>query len=135
MWINNFKSLLFWNSRTRLIHVNTSTPSLFDLTKIWNTHQVSTDASFRSNHRRYSLRKGVLRNFANFTRPATLLKKRFWHRCFPVNFAKFLKLLFLQNTSGRLLLFVLPNNALFTLCGWISFPYFVGTWIRLKRPW
>ena len=24
-------------------------------------------------------------------RPATLLKKRLWHRCFPVNFAKFLK--------------------------------------------
>ena len=27
-------------------------------------------------------------------RPATLLKKRLWHRCFPVNFAKFLKALF-----------------------------------------
>ena len=24
-------------------------------------------------------------------RPATLLKKSFWHRCFPVNFEKFLK--------------------------------------------
>ena len=24
-------------------------------------------------------------------RPATLLKKRIWHRCFPANFAKFLK--------------------------------------------
>ena len=29
------------------------------------------------------------------TRPATLLKKRFWHRCSPVNFAKFLGTLFL----------------------------------------
>ena len=27
-------------------------------------------------------------------RPATLLKKRLWHRCFPVNFVKFLKTLF-----------------------------------------
>ena len=35
-------------------------------------------------------------------RPATLLKKRLWHRCFPVNFAKFLRTPFLQNTSGRL---------------------------------
>ena len=26
---------------------------------------------------------------------ATLLKKRLWHRCFPVNFAKFLRILFL----------------------------------------
>ena len=33
--------------------------------------------------------------------PATLLKKRPWHRCFPVNFLKFLQEhLFTQNTSG-----------------------------------
>ena len=74
----------------------------------------------RSSHRTSSVRKGILRNFAKFTgkhlrqslffnkvaglRPATLLKKRLWRRCFPVNFAKFLKTPFLQNTSGRLLL-------------------------------
>ena len=72
-----------------------------------------------SSHRRCSIRNGVLRNFVKFTgkllcqglfsnkvaglRPATLLKKWLWHRCFPVNFAKFLKTPFLQNTSGRLL--------------------------------
>ena len=33
----------------------------------------------------------------------SLLKKRLWHRCFPVNFAKFLRTPFLQNTSRRLL--------------------------------
>ena len=32
-----------------------------------------------------------------------LFKKRLWHSCFPVNLAKFLRTLFLQNT-GRLLL-------------------------------
>ena len=37
---------------------------------------------------------------------AILLKKRFWHKCFPVNFAKYLRTPFLQNTSGRLL----PEN-------------------------
>ena len=37
-------------------------------------------------------------------RPATLLKKRLWHKCFPVNFAKFLRTPFLQNTSWRLVL-------------------------------
>ena len=37
-------------------------------------------------------------------RPATLLKKRLWHECFPVNFAKFLRKPFLQNTTGWLLL-------------------------------
>ena len=36
--------------------------------------------------------------------PATLLKKRLWHRCFPVNFVEFLRTPFLQNTTGRLLL-------------------------------
>ena len=35
------------------------------------------------------------------------IKKRLWHRCFPVNFATFLRSPFLQNTSGRLLLFYL----------------------------
>ena len=56
-------------------------------------------------------KKGVLRNCAKLTgkhlptaRPATLLKKRLWHRCFPVNFAKCLRTPFLQNSSGRLLL-------------------------------
>ena len=50
-------------------------------------------------------KKGVLRNFVKFTekhlchslyfnkvaglRPATLLKKRSWHKCFPVNFRNF----------------------------------------------
>ena len=33
-------------------------------------------------------------------RPATLIKKRIWHRCIPVNFAKFLSTPFLQNTPG-----------------------------------
>ena len=74
----------------------------------------------RSSHQRCPVRKGVLRNFAKFTgkqlckslffnkvaglSPATLLKKRLLHRCFPVNFVKFLGISFLQNTSGRLLL-------------------------------
>ena len=36
--------------------------------------------------------------------PATLLKKRPWQRCFPVNFAKFLRTPFSRKTCGRLLL-------------------------------
>ena len=34
--------------------------------------------------------------------PATLLKKRLWRRCFPVNFAEFLRTNFLQSTSGQM---------------------------------
>ena len=62
--------------------------------------------------------KGVLRNFAKFTRkhlcqslffkkvasPATLLKKRLWHRCFPVHFANFLRTPFLTEHLWWLLL-------------------------------
>ena len=33
-------------------------------------------------------------------RPATLLKKRLWHRCSPVNFVKFLRTPSLKNNSG-----------------------------------
>ena len=65
-----------------------------------------------------SIRKGFIKNFTKFTgkhlcqspffnkvaglRSATLLKKRLWHRSFPVKFVKFLKTNFLQNTSGQL---------------------------------
>ena len=65
------------------------------------------------------MKKGVLGNLTKFTgkhlsqslffnkivglRPAILLNKRLWHRCFPVNFVKFLRTPFLQSTSGRLL--------------------------------
>ena len=63
-------------------------------------------------------KKDVLRNFTKFTGkhlcqslffkkvagPATLLKKRLWHRCFPVNFAKFLGTPFLIKHLRRLIL-------------------------------
>ena len=47
--------------------------------------------------------KDVLRNFAKF-RPATLLKKRLWHRCLPGNVAKFLRIPFLTEHLWWLLL-------------------------------
>ena len=56
-------------------------------------------------------KKGVLRSFTKFTgrylRPATLLKKRLWHRCFPVNFAKFLRTPFFTEHLRCLLLPIL----------------------------
>ena len=44
-------------------------------------------------------------------------KKRLWQRCFPVNYRKFLRAPFIQNTSGRLLLKVssTPFNFLFRI--------------------
>ena len=63
----------------------------------------------RSSHQRCSVKKVFLeiRKIHRKTpvpESATLLKKRLWRRCFPVNFAKFLRTPFSQNTSGRLLL-------------------------------
>ena len=98
--------------------------------------------------RRHSARKSVLRNFAKFTGkhlyqspfliklqawPATLLKKRLWHKCFPVNLTKFLRTPFLQNNSGRLLLNLTQNEFLtFFDSFWsffvIDFDYVKGDW-------
>ena len=33
-------------------------------------------------------------------RPADLLKKRLWHKCFPVNFVKFLRITFLRTPAS-----------------------------------
>ena len=41
---------------------------------------------------------------ARLPEACNFIKKRLWHRCFPVNFAKFLRTPFLQSTSGQLLL-------------------------------
>ena len=58
--------------------------------------------TYKSSHRRCSVRKGSLRNFAKFTgitcdRVSFLIKfkKRLWHRCFSVSFPKFLRTPFL----------------------------------------
>ena len=82
-----------------------------------NTKNISISIS-RSSHQRCSVKQVVLRNFRKLTgkylcqslfynKVASLspfLKRRLWHMCFPVNFAKFLRKPFLQNTSGQLLL-------------------------------
>ena len=110
----------FW--RIWKVKFSASNLNLCPLNQLAQVTQVTTmevtKMNHRSSHRRCSVKKGVLRNFANFTgkhlcqslffnkaeglRPASLLKKRLWHRCFPVNVAKFLRTPFLQNTSGRL---------------------------------
>ena len=79
--------------------------------------RIFLERTFRSSRPEVFCKKSVFRKFTGKhlrqsrffnkvagLRPVTLLKKRLWHKCFPVNFAKFLRILFLQNTSGRLLL-------------------------------
>ena len=75
-------------------------------------------------------------------RPATLLKKKLWHRCFPVNFVKFLRTRFLQNTSGPLLLFIfidllLQQHFYFTsfafLCSLLSTRNKIHFWLQSNK--
>ena len=83
-----------------------------------NKSPFSVSSKARSSPSEVSCKRAILRNFAKFTgkhlyqslffnkvaglRPATLLKKRLWHRCkcFSADFAKFLRAPLLQNTSG-----------------------------------
>ena len=72
----------------------------------------------RSSRPEVFCKKGVLRNsekihrktpvpdlfFNKIAGPATLLKKRLWHRCFHVNFAEFLRTPFLIEHLRWLLL-------------------------------
>ena len=84
---------------------------------LFQKHPILTVFLSEAVARRCSVRKCVLRNFVKFTgkhlcqcwlrlRPATLLKKRLRHGCFPVNFAKFLKTPFLTEQLRWLLLFL-----------------------------
>ena len=79
-----------------------------------NVTSLVSSSKYRRSHQRFFMKKGVLGNFTKFTSktpvPAPVsetcnfIKKRLWHRCFPVNFVKFLRPPFLQNTSRQLLL-------------------------------
>ena len=83
---------------------------------------------FRSHHQRCYIKIGFLKNFAKFTgkhctrvsfliksQACNFIKKRLWHMCFPVNFEKFLRTRFLQNTSGRMLLYFVFRFSLVSL--------------------
>ena len=87
----------------------------------WATHTlILVLIIFRSSHRRCSVKEVFLEISQNSQekylcqslflnkvaglRPAALLKKSFWHRCFPVNFAKFLRTPFFTEHLQWLLL-------------------------------
>ena len=107
-------------------------------------------------------KKGVLKNFANFTwkylcwclffnktvclRPAVLLKKRLRHRCFPVKFTKFLRTPILKNIWEQLVLhFTLSALIFYTLLYghgkvmrpclslWLDYFYFSFTIVRVRK--
>ena len=102
-----FQALICWFSRQCL-------PPRHQ--KCCSHHQQSPP---RSSHQRCSVKKSVLKNFAKFTgkhlrqsfffnkvagAACNFIKKETLTQVFPVNFTKFLRIPFLQKTSGRLLL-------------------------------
>ena len=77
--------------------------------KNWSQNHIFTHC--RSSRREVFCKKGALRNLAKFTGKhlrqslsATLLKRRLWCRCFPMNFTKFLRTPFLIEHLRWLLL-------------------------------
>ena len=94
------------------------------------------------------MKRSVLKYFAKFTgkhpcqslffnkilslRPATLSKMRPWHKCFPVNFAKFLRIPFLQNTfkESPYLCFVFTSFTFLIepFCLFYKNEHFTGNW-------
>ena len=107
-----FWNLLTWSLKMSVVDFNFNNVEGLALSCKWSFLVLPSLKS----RREMFFKKYVFRNFAKFTgkhqcqslyfhkvagmRTATLLKDRLWHRCFPVNFAKFLRAPFLQKTSG-----------------------------------
>ena len=107
-FLSVYKSMVYWTEIWRYYH--------HFLIRIIN-ETITQMFCFRINHQRCSVRN---KNFAKFAgkhqcqslffskvaglRCATLLKKRLWHRCFPVNFVKLLRTPFFTEHLWWLLL-------------------------------
>ena len=99
-------SIFFWKKTLmrKEKNVKSNKGRLIELCRLpWNDFEGS------GGHGGVLLKNGVLRNFSKFTRKQ-MCQSLFFnnvaglrHRCFPVNFVKYLRTPFLQNTPGRLL--------------------------------
>ena len=80
-------------------------------------HPENFQIGFRSSSLEVFCVKGVLRNFAKLTGKTLCQrlffnKKRLWHRCFPVNFAKFLRTTIIIEYLWWLFLWILLESYL-----------------------
>ena len=96
--------------------------------------KVSVNKTFSPRHSAYipSSVKSPLQTSASGLRPATLLKKRLWHKCFLVNFAKFLRTpFFTEHLRGLLPRISEPIPEVKIMC--------IGQWLGkyciLRRNW
>ena len=114
--------------------------------------------NFQKQPRGVFCKKEVLRNFAKFAgkhlcqslffnKVGTLFKKRLWHRCFPVNFGKFLRTPYftehLQTTASKcsnhlrnrkMASFFFNSNYLFQRTVWLWLVFFFFMW-KLKTSY
>ena len=114
-----YQSMRFIKTNAILTYLNSLADIIENLSLVWHYPEGNL-LHVEKQSVEVFCKKGALRNFTKFTGKhlcqsfffnkfaglyyQTLLKNRFWHKCFPVNFAKFLRISFLQNISGRLLL-------------------------------
>ena len=108
-----------------------ATASVSSIKRSWNCKVLWL---FRGNRPEVFCKKGLLRNLTKFTRKhlcqslffnkvtglrsATLLKSRLWHRSFPVNLVKFLRIPFYLEHLWWLLLAIVQRFSLAIICGW-----------------
>ena len=94
----------------RMVHHpkwDTNHRKILNITRVRQTYEMGFKVyrwttqlkTYRNSRPEVFCEKGVLRNSLFYQaaglKPATLLKKKLWHRCFSVNFAKFLRTPFL----------------------------------------
>ena len=131
----NYRSMCISKKSSLLIIVNSKNFYQKELIKDpFSTPKYATTC-FRSSHRMCSVKKVFLTFLQNLQEntcarvyflitlqapPATLLKKRLWYRCFPVNFWKILRApSFKEHFRWLLLLFVsFSKNFAYLLNGW-----------------
>ena len=104
-----FRKMFFIDKNLKHVHMTffSWTCDLLLINSRYLVFEVSEAVIQRSNRPEVFCEKGVPTNFAKFTwkhlcwslvfnkvedlQPATFLKRRLWHRCFPAYFAKFLR--------------------------------------------
>ena len=103
----NFVPLLDWNGWSEIPEKYLAVHLLLLIRGVARTQKLPIFNTCRSSRPEVYCKKGVLRNFTEFIgkhlrqslffnknaglRHVTLLKKRVWHRCFPVNFVKLVR--------------------------------------------
>ena len=107
-------SLVFWKyvkNKGRVV-LYTFQQQLFSILQLSNIQNLLQNIFESSHHQWKKVFLEISQNLQENTYARiSYLMKCLWHRCFPVNFAKFLRTPVLQNIPGRLLLYLLSYKS------------------------